>query len=77
MASNPFLGLTSAELATLRADYLAALSALAKNQSYSLAGKSLSRANLADVRETLGQILTAIDLANDNTATETFVNFTG
>lgn len=77
MASNPFIGLTSAELATLRADYLAALSALAKNQSYSLAGKSLSRANLADVRETLGQILTAIDLANDDSASETFVNFTG
>ncbi len=77
MASNPFIGLTSAELASLRADYLAALSALAKNQSYSLAGKSLSRANLPDVRETLGQILTAIDLSNDDTSDRSYVNFTG
>lgn len=77
MASNPFVGLTVAELNTLRADYLAALSALAKNQSYSLAGKSLSRANLPDVRETLGQILTALDLANDDTTSTSFVSFTG
>jgi hypothetical protein len=47
------------------------------NQSYSLNGKSVTRADLNSLTQMLGQVQWAIDDANDTARTETFVSFTG
>lgn len=74
---NPFIGLDSATLTTLKSEALACLSAIMKNQSYSLNGRNLTRANLNDVKATLGQLQGALDIANGTTAQTTYVSFTG
>jgi hypothetical protein len=74
---NPFIGLDAATLATLKAEVLACLSAILKNQSYALNGRSMTRANLNDVKATLGQLQSALDIANATTAQTTYVSFTG
>ena len=76
-SSNPFLGLDSATLTTLKAETLDAVRAVLKNQSYSLNGKSVSRADLGRLNEMLGHVSNALDLANDNTTTSSYVSFTG
>jgi hypothetical protein len=74
---NPFIGLDSATLATLKTAYTNAIVSLAQNQAYSLNGRSLTRSNLNDVKTTLGQIQAAIDnLAGDSTDT-VLISFTG
>lgn len=75
--ANPFEGLTTTQLQSLQTKYLACLEAIAVNQAYSLNGRSLTRANLPEVRDTLGMINAALDLAQGNTATVTRINFTG
>jgi hypothetical protein len=75
--SNPFLGLDAATLGTLKSKTLDAIQAVLLNQSYSLNGKSVTRANLPDLNQMLGQLQAAIDFANGDTATNTFVSFTG
>ncbi len=77
MASNPFIGLTSAQLATLQTAYVSAVTAIASGQSYALNGRQLTRANLSDVTATLGQINAAIADASQASTTQTFVSFTG
>jgi hypothetical protein len=47
---NPFIGLDSATLATLKTAYTNAIVSLAQNQAYSLNGRSLTRSNLNDVK---------------------------
>ena len=74
---NPFIGLDAATLATLKAEVLACLSAILKNQSYALNGRSMTRANLNDVKATLGQLQSALDIATVTTAQTTYVSFTG
>lgn len=76
MASNPFIGLTLSQLQTLQSQFLGALAALASNQSYSLNGRNLTRANLNDVKTTLGQLQGAIDDATGASTDTTYVNFT-
>jgi NTP pyrophosphatase (non-canonical NTP hydrolase) len=76
-SSNPFLGLDAATLTTLKSETLEAVRAVLKNQSYSLNGKSVSRADLSRLNEMLGQVSNALDLANDDTTTTSFVSFTG
>lgn len=76
-SSNPFFGLDAATLTTLKTAYINALTAVAANQSYSLNGKSVSRADLGMLKETLGQIVNALAFENDETTTQTFVSFTG
>lgn len=76
-ASNPFIGLSLSQLQTLQTAYLDAVTALASNQSYSLNGRQLSRANLNDVKATLGEINAAIDDKNAGTTDRTLVSFTG
>ncbi len=73
--SNPFIGLTTAQLTALQSAYADCLTAIASNQSYALNGRSLTRANLPDVQRTLGMINAALAVANGNTATTTFVAF--
>lgn len=75
--SNPFLGLDAATLTTLKSETLEAVRAVLKNQSYSLNGKSVSRADLGRLNEMLGQVSTALELADDDTTTVSNVSFTG
>lgn len=75
--SNPFLGLDAATLSTLKSKVLDAISAVLLNQSYSLNGKSVTRANLPDLNAMLGQVQAALDYANGTTTTNTFVSFNG
>ena len=75
--ANPFDGLDASTLATLKTAYTDCLIAIAKNQAYALNGRSLTRANLSEVKSTLGEIQSALDLANGTTAAVTHVNFTG
>jgi hypothetical protein len=78
MASdNPFLGIDTGTLATLKTETVAAIRASLLNQSYSLNGKSVSRADLGRLNTMLGQIQSAIDDADGNTDTVTFVSFNG
>jgi len=74
---NPFIGLDSGTISTLKTEVLACFSAILKNQSYSLNGRSMTRANLNDIKSTLGQLQAAEDIANGLTAQTTFVSFTG
>lgn len=76
-SSNAFIGLDLATLQTLQSAYVSALTALASNQAYSLNGRSLTRANLADVKATLGEINAAIADASATTTSSTLVSFTG
>jgi hypothetical protein len=74
---NPFLGIDTATLATLKTETVAAIRACLLNTSYSLNGKSVTRADLGRLNEMLGQLQAAIDDANGNTDTVTFVSFNG
>jgi len=74
---NPFLGIDSATLATLKTETIAAILSCLLNTSYSLNGKSVTRADLGRLNEMLGQIQAAIDDANGDTDTVTFVSFNG
>lgn len=76
-SSNAFIGLDLATLTTLQTAYVSALTALASNQSYSLNGRALTRANLPDVKDTLGEINAAIADINGTTNDRTLVSFTG
>jgi hypothetical protein len=74
---NPFIGLDTATLTTLKTAYVSALTALAQNQAYSLNGRSLTRSNLTEVKTTLGQIQAAIDWNDNDGVNQTLVSFTG
>jgi len=74
---NPFLGLDAATLATLKTAFTEALLAVAKNQAYSLNGRSLTRANLSEIKTTLGQIVAAQQAADGSAPDSTLVSFTG
>ena len=76
-SSNPFFGLPLATLQTLQTAYVAAVTALASNQSYSLNGRTLQRADLDKVMTALGQINGAIADAQGTTTNRTLVSFTG
>lgn len=75
--SNAFIGLPFATLQTLQTAYVNAVTALASNQSYTLNGRTLQRADLDKVTNTLGQINAAIADASGISTTRTLVSFTG
>jgi hypothetical protein len=77
MLDNPFLGLDSATLSILKIKTLDAIQAVLLNQSYSLNGKSVSRADLAALNQMLGQIVDAQAYGNGDTTDTTFISFTG
>jgi hypothetical protein len=77
MLDNPFYGLDVATLTTLKTKTLDAIQAVLLNQSYSLNGKSVSRADLAALNQMLGTIVDAIDYNNGNSTDTTFVSFNG
>lgn len=78
MARSDFFGLPLATLEELRDEYVAAIKAIATNgMSYSIGGRSLSRANLTEMKNTLADIQGAIDrLANSRRRT-LYADFSG
>ena len=66
MALNKsFFGLPVATLEELLNDYVACLKAIAvAGASYSIAGRSFSRANLNEVSQTIKELQAALDAAN-------------
>jgi hypothetical protein len=77
MLDNPFYGLDVATLTTLKSKTLDAIQAVLLNQSYSLNGKSVSRADLAQLNQMLGTIVDAIDYNNGAATDTTFISFNG
>jgi hypothetical protein len=78
MARSTFFGLPIATLEELRDEYVDALKAIATNGvSYSIGGRSLSRANLTEVKETLADILSAIDRASGTRRRTLYADFSG
>jgi hypothetical protein len=64
-SDNPFIGLQSADLTDLQAKWLQVIKDLATTgQSYTFPGRSLTRADLAEARETLMLINQAIRFSN-------------
>ena len=74
---NPFLGLDTTTLTTLKTRATDAILAVLSNQSYSLNGKSVTRADLGSLNQMLGQIQWALDDANGTARTTSFVSFNG
>ena len=78
MARSDFYGLPTATLEELRDEYISAIKAVATNGvSYSIGGRSLSRANLTEMRNTLGDILAAINFASGSRRRTTYASFSG
>lgn len=76
MARGDFVGLPVATLTSLRDKYVACLEAIAvAGASYSIAGRSFTRANLAEVRTIIGEFSYAIDLANKSRVYTTYAKF--
>jgi hypothetical protein len=74
---NPFADLDSATLQTLKTKTLDAIQAVLLNSSYSLNGKSVTRADLSALNRMLGQITAALDIVAGNAPDVTFVSFNG
>lgn len=74
---NPFIGIEQVTLLALKTKVVSAIEACLLNQSYSLNGKSVSRADLGRLNEMLGQLQGAIDVGNKSTDTVTFLSFNG
>lgn len=74
---NPFLGVDAATLSLFKTRVTDAILAVLANQSYSLNGKSVTRADLNSLNQMLGQVQWAIDDANGSAHTTSFVSFNG
>lgn len=71
-----FYGLDSATLATLKEAYVNAIVAVATaGQSYSISGRSFTRADLRELNETLAEIIAAQNYANGTATTQTYPRF--
>jgi hypothetical protein len=78
MARSDFYGLPVATLEELRDEYVAAIKAVATNGvSYSIGGRSLSRANLTEMRTTLGDIQAALDRTQNKRRRVLHADFSG
>lgn len=78
MARSDFFGLPTATLEELRDEYVAAIKAVAINGvSYSIGGRSLSRANLTEMRNTLGDVMTALSRATGTRRRTVLADFSG
>ena len=76
MAQGSFVGLPLATLTGLRDKYVSCLEAIAvAGISYSIGGRSFSRANLTEVRNTLEELNYAIRLADGTKAINTYAKF--
>jgi hypothetical protein len=70
--AGTFTGLPLADLITLRTSYLAAVANLAVSESYSIAGRSVTRANLPDIKATLAELNTEIRRQQGTALTSTY-----
>lgn len=71
-----FFGLDAATLATLKTNYLACLNAIAvAGQSYSISGRTFTRADLKEVSQLLAEAQAAIDRLNGTRVTQVYPNF--
>lgn len=75
--NNPFEGLDAGTLNTLKTETIAAIRACLVNSSYSLNGKSVTRADLGRLTTMLGQIEAAIAWTDGTSTDVTFVSFNG
>jgi hypothetical protein len=76
MASGSFVGLPLATLTSLRDKYVTCLEAIAvAGASYSIAGRSFSRANLGEVTNTIAEINLAIRVASKTQVYHTYAAF--
>lgn len=73
-----FFGLDASTLATLKTNYVACLQAIAvAGQSYTISGRTFTRANLKEVAQMLAEVQAAIDRAAGNRTTQFYPNFNG
>ena len=71
-----FYGLDAATLATLKTNYIACLNAIAMaGQSYSISGRSFTRADIKEVSQMLAEVQAAIDRLNNTSTTQLLPNF--
>lgn len=76
MARGDFVGLPIATLNSLRSKYIECLEAIAvAGASYSIAGRSFSRANLSEVREIIAELTLAIESAAGTRIRTTYAKF--
>jgi hypothetical protein len=76
MAKGDFIGLPLTTLTSLRDKYITCLEAIAvAGASYSIAGRSFSRANLGEVRDTIAELTLAIQQATGTRIRTTYANF--
>jgi len=74
--TGAFYGVPLATLQTLQTDYTACLTAIAvAGQSYTIASRQFNRANLAEVSQTLAEIVAAIARAQGTATTQTYARF--
>lgn len=73
---NPYIGMTSAELATARSETIAAISSVKKaGQSYGVSGRSKTAADLRALQQDLFWINEATSSAAGTRVTTTFADF--
>ena len=70
-----FIDRPLATLQTMQTEWLACLSALALNQSYSISGRSVTRSNLAEVSATLAEVSYAISMQTGTRVSRTYASF--
>lgn len=76
MARGDFVGLPVATLNSLRSKYIECLEAIAvAGASYSIAGRSFSRANLSEVREIIAELTLAIESEAGTRIRTTYAKF--
>lgn len=69
------LGLTAGELTALKTEWLAALSAVATgSQSYSMSGRSFTRADLPEIRKTIEEIGYALKITQGTLTRAVFLD---
>lgn len=78
MISGKFTFLDLASLQAMQVDWMACLKAIAvANQSYSIAGRSFTRAQLSEVSDTLAEIAFAIAVKTGTTQRVVYPDFSG
>jgi hypothetical protein len=76
MARGDFIGLPLATLTSLRDKYVTCLEAIAvAGSSYSIAGRSFSRANLGEVSSTIAELTLAIQNISGTRIRTTYAKF--
>jgi hypothetical protein len=76
MARGDFIGLPLATLTSLRDKYITCLEAIAvAGSSYSIAGRSFSRANLGEVSSTIAELTLAIQNISGTRIRTTYAKF--